>query len=92
MMKIKVQGLTKKLGLTWVLAGLVSQVAQAAFTTNDLYLGFTLATAQSDYIIDLGQPKAVGVRGQRSLTLARTSRLAHSTQSSLAEPMESSWP
>jgi PKD repeat protein len=33
------------------------------FTTNDLYLGFTESGAPDDYILDLGQPSAVGAGG-----------------------------
>lgn len=44
-----------KAGVVAVGVALVSQAAQAAFTANDLYLGFTQSTAASDYLIDLGQ-------------------------------------
>ena len=40
-------------------AVLVSQSAQAQFTVNDLYLGFTKSTASSDIIIDLGQASSL---------------------------------
>jgi len=46
------------------------QISQAGFTTNDLYLGFTQPSAQSDYIIDLGQPTAVGVGGSSVVDLS----------------------
>ncbi len=48
----------------------VLQVAHAGFTTNDLYLGFTQDTAQSDYIIDLGQPAVIGVGGSSVVDLS----------------------
>jgi len=51
-------------------AALVAQSAQASFTANDLYLGFTDASATSDYIIDLGQPGAVGVGGSSVVDLS----------------------
>jgi len=40
-------------------AALASQSAQAGFTVNDLYLGFTQPTATSDLIIDLGQASSL---------------------------------
>ena len=40
-------------------AVLVSQSAQAGFTVNDLYLGFTQSSASSDLIIDLGQASSL---------------------------------
>jgi len=40
-------------------AALASQSAQAGFTVNDLYLGFTTASASSDLIIDLGQASSL---------------------------------
>jgi hypothetical protein len=43
-----------KTGVVVVGAALVTQAAQAAFTVNDLYLGFTQSGATSDYLIDLG--------------------------------------
>ena len=49
--------------------GLVSISAQAAFTANDLYLGFTSAGASGDYLIDLGQPGSVGVGGSSVFNL-----------------------
>jgi hypothetical protein len=49
----------------------VAQVVHAAtFKTNDLYLGLTQAAAQNDYIIDLGQPSAVGARGSAPMDLS----------------------
>src|SRR6516162_11394118 len=48
----------------------VAQVARAGFTVNDLYLGFTQSSAQSDYIIDLGQPSTVGVGGSTVVDLS----------------------
>jgi hypothetical protein len=51
-------------------AALVSQAAQAAFTANDLYLGFTSSSASSDYIIDLGQPGVVGVGASSPVDLS----------------------
>ena len=54
----------KRIAIVVAAATLASQAAQAAFTTNDLYLGFDNSSAQSDYIIDLGQAtSAVGVGG-----------------------------
>lgn len=47
--------LLAKAGVLAVGAALVSQSAHAAFTVNDLYLGFTQSSASSDYLIDLGQ-------------------------------------
>ncbi len=45
-------------------AALFIQEAQADFKTNDIYLGFNASSAQSDYIIDLGQATtAVGIGG-----------------------------
>jgi hypothetical protein len=41
--------------------GMMSHSAQAAFSANDLYLGFTQSGASGDYLIDLGQPGTVGV-------------------------------
>ena len=38
---------------------MASQAAQAAFTANDLYLGFTQSTASGDYLINLGQASSV---------------------------------
>ena len=53
-----------KIAMVAAAAALVSQAAEAAFTPNDLYLGFNESGAQSDYIIDLGQAtSAVGVGG-----------------------------
>ena len=53
-----------KIAMAAAAAALVSQAAEAAFTPNDLYLGFNESGAQSDYIIDLGQAtSAVGVGG-----------------------------
>jgi hypothetical protein len=54
-----------KAGIVAAGAALVTQAAQAAFTANDLYLGLTLPTATSDYIIDLGQ--ASGITGSTSV-------------------------
>jgi hypothetical protein len=51
-------------------AALISQAAQASFTANDLYLGFSSVNAPSDYIIDLGQPGAVGVGGLTPVNLS----------------------
>jgi hypothetical protein len=45
-------------------AVLASQAAQAAFTANDLYLGFN-QTSKNDYLIDLGQ--ASGILGQSTV-------------------------
>lgn len=42
-----------------VSAALITQATQAAFTANDLYLGFTQTSASGDYIIDLGQASSV---------------------------------
>lgn len=49
--------------------GFVSIAAQAAFTANDLYLGFTSAGASGDYLIDLGQPGTIGVGGSSVFNL-----------------------
>jgi hypothetical protein len=48
-----------KAGILAVSAALASQAAQAQFTANDLYLGFTQSSATSDYIIDLGQASSI---------------------------------
>lgn len=53
-----------------VLAASLTQVAQAGFNTNDLYLGFTQDSAQSDYDIDLGQPSVVGIGGSSVVDLS----------------------
>jgi hypothetical protein len=53
-----------KIAMLAAAAALVSQAADAAFTTNDLYLGFNNSSAQGDYIIDIGNAiSAVGVGG-----------------------------
>jgi len=52
------------------MAGAAAQPARAQFTVNDLYLGFVEASANSDYIIDLGQPAAVGVGGTSVVNLS----------------------
>ena len=47
----------KQLTKAWILAAgaaVVSQVAQAQFTANDLYLGFVGVGATSNYVINLG--------------------------------------
>jgi hypothetical protein len=62
--------------LTVFFSASVSQVAQAGFTTNDLYLGFTLSTAQSDYVIDVGQPSVIGVGGTSVVDLGKDFSLA----------------
>ncbi len=48
-----------KAGILAVGAVLVSQAAQAAFTANDLYLGFTQSSASGDYLINLGQASSI---------------------------------
>lgn len=48
-----------KAGILAVGAALATQAAQAAFTANDLYLGFTQSSASGDYLIDLGQASSV---------------------------------
>ncbi|HZI33554.1 MAG TPA: hypothetical protein VFF11_14535 [Candidatus Binatia bacterium] len=48
-----------KAGVVAVGAALVTQAAQAAFTANDLYLGFTQSSASGDYLIDLGQASSI---------------------------------
>jgi hypothetical protein len=68
--------LTKTTLMTAVFAASVSQVAQAGFTVNDLYLGFSQSTAQSDYVIDLGQPTTVGVGGSSAVDLGADFSLA----------------
>jgi hypothetical protein len=53
-----------KFALVAVFLASFSQIAQASYFTNDLYLGFNLSSAQGDYIIDLGQATTVvGVGG-----------------------------
>jgi hypothetical protein len=60
-----------KFALVAVVSASFSQVAQASFKTNDLYLGFNLSSAQSDYIIDLGQATtAVGAGGSTVVDLS----------------------
>lgn len=46
-------------GILVVGAALVSQLAQAQFTANDLYVGFTSPTTTSDYYINLGPASAL---------------------------------
>jgi hypothetical protein len=66
-----------KFALATLIAASVSQVAHAAFTTNDLYLGFNQSSAQSDYIIDLGNAVAsVGVGGSSVVDLSGDFSLA----------------
>jgi PKD repeat protein len=50
-----------KIGMMVVGILLICQAGRAQFTINDLYIGFSQSTAQSDYDIDLGQPGVVGV-------------------------------
>jgi hypothetical protein len=50
-------------------ATLVAHGAQAAFTVNDLYLGFTQSAATSDLIIDLGQASSL-IGGSSVLNLS----------------------
>ena len=50
--------------------GLISQSAQAAFTANDIYLGFNQTSAGGDYLIDLGQASSVGVGGASVVNLS----------------------
>jgi hypothetical protein len=59
-----------KAGVLAVGVALASQAAQAQFTANDLYLGFTQSSASSDYLIDLGQPGVVGVGGSSVVNLS----------------------
>ena len=61
---------TLKIAVMALVAGSVCHVAQANYTINDLYLGFTQAGAQSDYIIDLGQAAAVGAGGSSVVDLS----------------------
>jgi hypothetical protein len=68
--------LIKTAFLTTVFAASVSQVAQAGFTLNDLYLGFGQSSASSDYIIDLGQPGVVGQGGLSVVDLSGDFSLA----------------
>jgi hypothetical protein len=49
---------------------LASQAAKASFTANDLYLGFSSASASADYLIDLGQPDGVGIGGSTPVYLS----------------------
>ena len=71
-----------KIAMVAAAVALVSQGAQAAFTINDLYLGFNYSGAQSDYIIDLGQAtSAVGVGGSSVVDLS--SRFSLSTFNSI---------
>jgi hypothetical protein len=72
----KLNKLAKVSLLTTAFSASVFQVAQAGFTTNDLYLGFTQSTAQSDYIIDLGKPSAVGVGSSSAVDLGKDFSLA----------------
>jgi hypothetical protein len=66
-----------KFALAAVFSAVFSQVAHAAFTTNDLYLGFNLSSAQGDYIIDLGQATtSVGVGGSTVVDLSTKFHLA----------------
>ena len=65
----KSQKLFKLCVVSAVLAASAVDISFAGFTTNDLYLGFTQSTAQSDYIIDLGQPKKIGVGGSSVIDL-----------------------
>jgi hypothetical protein len=59
-----------KIALIVLISASVSQMAHAAFKTNDLYLGLTESSAQNDYIIDLGQPSVIGVGGSTPVTLS----------------------
>lgn len=60
-----------KFALAAVSSALFSQVAQAAFTTNNLYLGFNLSSAAGDYVIDLGDATTtVGVGGSTVVNLS----------------------
>jgi hypothetical protein len=68
--------LTKTALLTAVFAASVSQLAQAGFTANDLYLGFSQSSATSDYIIDLGQPTALGLGGSSVMDISGDFSLA----------------
>ena len=65
-----------KLTKTAVFAASVSQLAQAGFTANDLYLGFSQSSATSDYIIDLGQPTALGLGGSSVMDISGDFSLA----------------
>ena len=47
-----------------------AMTTHAAFTANDLYLGFSSPSASSDYIVDLGQPGSVGVGGSSVVDLS----------------------
>src|SRR5579872_4831500 len=66
---IKLQNIAKTMTLTALVASSSPRVAHAGFTTNDLYLGFSQPSSQSDYIIDLGQPKTIGVGGSTVMDL-----------------------
>jgi PKD repeat protein len=63
-----------KLGYGTALLASVALTGEAAlgngFTIGDLYLGFSQASAQSDYDIDLGQPSAIGVGGSTVVNLS----------------------
>jgi hypothetical protein len=50
--------------------GFTSHEAHAAFTANDLYLGFNQSSGTGDYIIDLGQASAAGVGGSSVVNLS----------------------
>jgi hypothetical protein len=63
--------MTNFLKAATVAAGLGLTIsAQAAFTANDLYLGFYGAGSTGDYLIDLGQPGTVGVGGSSVFNLS----------------------
>ena len=72
----KLTKLTRTALVTTVFAASVLHVAQAGFTTNDLYLGFSQSTATSDYLIDLGQPTTVGAGGSSIVGLSGDFSLA----------------
>jgi hypothetical protein len=50
--------------------GMSALSAEAAFTANDLYLGFSSAGASGDYLINLGQPGSIGVGGSSVFNLS----------------------
>lgn len=48
----------------------VSMTSQAAFTANDIYLGFSSASASSDYLVNLGSASSIGVGGSSVVDLS----------------------
>ncbi len=60
-----------KYALTAALLASLPQIANAAFTTNNLYLGFNQDSAQGDYIVDLGDAtNTLGLGGTNVVDLS----------------------